>query len=251
MGNEATQTDFLRIDPAKQEQASDLWSLKGDILLESQLSQWRFFEPPAPIVEQILELNERLVESHLEHEEQSLKDQEEPIDSDVAEEPSRLNQFFAEAADILFHDRGNDQRDNMVNSNQPITYFQSIIGERIYNHLAMLSRSPHAKEGGTFSIREELTEELAGKIGLGLYLRLNTDDELRKETNYVLLNLALEFQNWLLEERREVYFAPWGVVCTPNKGKALKDLNDRPRLLLSPDVETSLGTRGRASIQTG
>lgn len=247
MGNEGAQTG-LRSRSTNTEASFDPELLRREILLEQFLSQWRFFDPPALIVEEILRLNERLVENHLDQDE-ILRETDESFVLDQSQDSAWFKRVFAEAAETLFHNSTN--RGNRVqNERQPLSYFQSFIGERIYNRLAMLSRTPHARGGGAFSIREELTEELAGKIGLGLYLRLDSDNELRNECDHVLLGLASEFQGWLVKERNGFYFAPWGVVCIPQKREALKDLYDQPQLIMEPDVELSLKAGMRALNQT-
>lgn len=240
MTDEATQTDFRPL--ASKNAQFDRWA-KGEILLEQQLAKWKFFPPPADIVEEILELNEKLVDNHLNQEEGLESDARES--NELADQDGRwFKRVFKEASEILFRDSGRPVG-NGSDEGESFSYYQSVVGERIYNHLAMLARSPYAKQGGSFSIREELTEELAGKIGLGLYLRLDENDALREKCNRVLFNLALSFQNWLIE-RKEVYPAPWGIICTPRKSEMLPDLHSQPRLIMTPDVEVevlkSIGT---------
>jgi len=251
MTNEATQTDFLpqrlkadRLDPL---------SLKKELLLRHQLAEWRFFPPPEDIVREILRLSDKLVDNHLDYEtaqEEDLELEGEEINELADKNPSWFREVFNEVSEILFHGSKESQRDDFENGTESISYYQSLVGERIYNHLARLCRSSYARRGGSFSIREELTDEIAGKIGMGLYLRLDQNDELRQECNRVLFYLALSFQNWLIE-RKEVYVAPWGIICTPDTSETQPHLHGQPRLIMTPDVkEFVVGTMGSA-VQAG
>lgn len=251
MTSEAFQTDFLsqRIETDQ----FDLSSLKGELLLKHRLAEWRFFPAPEALVKEILLLSDKLVENHLDYEaaqEEDLELEGEEANELADKDPSWFREVLNEVSEILFHGSKESERGNFENRTESISYYQSLIGERIYNHLARLSRSAYARRGGSFSIREELTEELAGKLGLGLYLRLDQNHELRQECNRVLFYLALSFQNWLIE-RKEVYVAPWGIICTPNKSETEPHLQGQPRLIMTPDVTEFVERRVESAVQAG
>jgi hypothetical protein len=255
MTKEATQADFSLKLETKQ---FDFSSLKNELLVEQALSKWRFFPAPEGLVSEILLLSDKLVDKHLNQElEEELELDGEETNELADKDEGWFKTAFNEVSQILFHGSDKNQSVDFQDRTESISYYQSLISERIYNHLARLSRSAYAKQGGSFSIREELTEELAGKIGLGLYLRLDQNHELRQECNRVLFYLALSFQNWLLA-REEFYVAPWGIICTPEKSQALLQnqalqhlLQGRPQLIMTPDVKEFVVTRMEAVVQAG
>jgi len=248
MSNEGIQTDFpqrLKADRL------DLLSLKQELLLRHQLAEWRFFPPPEDIVREILRLSDKLVDNHLDYETAQEEDEleGEEINELADKDPGWFREVFNEVSEILFHGSKESQREDFGNGTESISYYQSLVGERIYNHLARLCRSAYAKQGGSFSIREELTGEIAGKIGMGLYLRLDQNDDLRQECDRALVYLALSFQNWLIE-RKEVYVAPWGIICTPDTSETQPHLLGQPRLIMTLDVKEfvteTMGSAGQS-----
>jgi len=175
------------------------------------LAESRFF-PVAPyLADQILSLNQRLGNHLIESELDSLpeEDPESGTDELVEVDASWFNAILNRVSSILFHQEG-QAPDADVPWEDLVSAFQKTVSEKIYDRLGLLSLSPHAREGGIFSLREELTEGIAEDIGLGLYRRNETPAHLRAESEAALLSLALEFQRWLLEDCHGAYPAAWG-----------------------------------------
>lgn len=208
------------------------------IFIEDLIKTWKFYEPPIPLVAEILRLNEELGDEHMNREYEQLSKTEgsyPELDEEAVADKSWLMRLFNQVSEIIFHDREDRRNRPRASEDESLSFFQKFVAERIYNHLAMLSRSPHAKKGGTFSIREELTEEIAEKLGLGLYLDEKTGFKLRAQTEATLLELAGDFQQWFTEKLPGIYSTTWGVMYTPDKAQIGRG-NLNPVILI-PDVE--------------
>lgn len=193
--------------------------------IDDLLEKWKFFPPSTSLVQDILRLSESLSDGYLDDEYRGHREAASATGSDEHEEDIRTLeaemaknkngfQLFKRVAAVL----GVGQREKtqvMVSSlDDFITYHQSFITERIYNHLAMLARTPGTLRGEPYSIQTELTERLARKIGLGLYKSPRIESELRNEAESVMLRLAVEYQNWLLEKtQKEPLQTTWGYIC--------------------------------------
>ena len=202
---------------------------------------WKFFLPPPEVTRNILRLNREFGEDYCARREARLIEREGSIveaedDFKTTEDVNWLQTIADQVAEILFHGDAEKERPSM-SPDEAIGFFPKFIAERIYNHLAMLSRSAHVKNGDIFSIREELTVEIAGRIGLGLYLSKRTPEWLRQETEVGLNDLAYEFQDWLVNTRKGVYTATWGVICSAAKAREVVDegISTKP-LIMEPDV---------------
>ena len=204
--------------------------------------EWKFFLPPLEVTRNILRLNREFGDDYSARREARLIEREGSTveaedDFETTNDVNWLQTIANQVAEILFHGDAEEKRPPMP-PDELIGFFPKFIAERIYNHLAMLSRSAHVKNGGTFSIREELTVEIAGRIGLGLYLSKRTPEWLRNETAVCLDDLAYEFQNWLVNTRNGVYPATWGVICSPARVREVVEegIWTKP-LIMEPDVE--------------
>ena len=205
----------------------DLNYVDEEELVEQLISDWTFFLPSAELTSLILSQNDKLGSEYFSKEYKTFRTSvPEQTDENI------LAQSLHKAADILFHESVESSRQS---EEEIIATFQAFFSERIFNHLARLSRTPYAKTG-IFSINEELTIELAEKIGLGLYLHEKTSPQLREETEEILLKLALEFQRWFLHAHRGVFFAIWGSMFSVDK-KGLRDEIQGNSIVLIPDVK--------------
>lgn len=204
------------------------------------ISHWTFFQPKIEIVERILVLNDKLGTEYFQKEYNNLLERENHLDDKEFEK--NLHDFrwhrrlFAQISEVIFHD---DKKNRIMSDKEFLSFSQKYISERIYNHLAMLARSPHAEKGGAFSLREELTEEFAENIGLGLYLTDKISGELRAEVESVLYALAENFEEWFIDERQGHFPTLFGDVFSSEK---LEGNRRKPALILSPDVR-----KGKAS----
>jgi hypothetical protein len=209
-------------------------SAEEEALVEELISDWTFFEISSDLTKTILALNDELGSDYFRSEYDKLTTQggEDSDYEDLVEDTDSLNEQSQQVSEILVHDekRAEQSEDEMA------SFFQAFLSERIFNHLAMLSRSRHARKGKTFSIREELTKEIAEKIGLGLSLRHETPSALRSKTEKALIALAFEFQCWLTEKHRGVFFTTWGSIYSVKKKRAFDDDSENI-LILEPDVE--------------
>jgi hypothetical protein len=84
----------------------------------------------------------------------------------------------------------------------------------MYDHLAMLCRSPHARKGGDFSLKQEFTRGIASKIGLGMYFEKETEPEHIEAVENALHRLAENFESWFEKERGGFLEATFGEVCS-------------------------------------
>jgi hypothetical protein len=186
-----------------------------------------------------------LGDSYLEHEYDSFKTQASNIESheDLKEasalleknpsEKGFLQHLFDQVSAIFGIASDESAR------NESVAVYQSFISETIYDHMAMLARSPQTMSGGTFSIRQELTEGIAEEIGVGLYLTPEINEELHNRSETVLLELARDYQNWLLDDERQgIFETTWGYICTSNREVPNEVRNSHP-LILNPDVDVA------------
>lgn len=207
------------------------------------IANWKFFSPKMAIVKKILTLNEKIGDEYFQSKYKDLLEKEgnvynHEVVSKFEENLKNLswhNRLYSQISKILFHD---DNRKSGMSDEEFLSFSQKYISERIYNHLAMLSRSPHAEEEGSFSLREELTEELAENIGLGLYLTDKISSDLRAETEHVLYELAENFENWFVNEKKGRFSTVFGEVCSPEVLSRFSP-NESPGsiLVLDPDVK--------------
>lgn len=160
-----------------------------------------------------------------------------------------MSDIIKKVSGILFHEEPSVSEDISLSEEEMVPFFQKSVSQKVYNHLNMLSYTPHALSGKPFSITEELTDGIAENVGLGLYNDPETPATLRENGGKALLDLAWEFQYWLLQ-RGGYYPAPWGVIDTVGTPKvADEDLISRilretetegvskRTLMLIPDVE--------------
>lgn len=203
-----------------------------DDLVEQLISNWIFFSPSPELTRLILLQNDKLGSDYFHKHYQS------EIDSIVGDSKNAL-QSLQKATDILFH-RSRQKESESQSEEEIISGFQAFFSERIFNHLAMLSRTPYARNG-TYSIREELTIELAEKIGLGLYLHEKTSPDLRDETEIIMVRLAGEFQYWFIEEHQGIFRTVWGSMLSSEKEELRRELPDNS-IILVPDVEKQLAS---------
>lgn len=186
------------------------------------LLQWKFYLPKQALAERILLINDKIGDQYFKERYRNICNKKEDT-SDLRATESEINAQIRENLDnpswhqrvlkqiksILFHD---DEVSSGAGDNETIQFFRKYISERIYNHLAMLARSPHARKGGAFSLREDFALEIAGKIGLGLYFSDRISSELRAEIEDILFYLAEDFENWFIEDKRGHFSATFGEV---------------------------------------
>lgn len=212
-----------------------------DHLVDALIEEWKFFTPKEPVVRRILALREELGDSYLEQEYQSFEKQASDLESNAdLQEASALleknsprkglfQQLFDQVSTIFGFAGEEDSR------NESVALYQSFVSETIYDHLAMLGRSPGTMKGHNFSIRQELTEGIAEEIGLGLYLTPEISADLRNQSEIVLLQLAGDYQKWLVEEQQGMFETTWGYICSSNRELTDEMRNSHP-LILIPDV---------------
>lgn len=226
-------------------------ALAEEMMVEDFISKYKFFSPHEETAARILRLNEELSDSHIEKELESLPPLDVELREDEVNEAGVSVRWFSAIVDrvsaILFHDDEASSERVALTEEEARYFFQKNLSERIYNRLSMLSRTPHARKQRPFSIREELTEGIAVNIGLGLYRHDAIPDSLRERAEAALLDLAWEFQDWLVHQREGVYNAPWGQVRA--EGVKVAESNGRPLALvvLVPDVESRLREDGRSA----
>lgn len=212
---------------------------REETVVEHFLARLRFFPPSTETAERILRLNQELGDDYIEKEFAALPESDRnPVQSDeFGADGSWVSGVVKRASAILFREDESSSEQPRLSEEEVISLFRKTLSERIYNHLAMLSRSPHAKKGYLFSIKEELTEEIAEKIGLGLYLKPGTPAHLREDAGSALLNLACEFQVWLVDVHKGRYAAPWGDIRAVEEEPAAAERGLHRMLLLTPDVQ--------------
>jgi hypothetical protein len=234
IGEQSWERSGVRVVPATWPSAQNVLSV------DTLLARWRFFLPSDELVGRILEMNdklgsdyfEKLVETTSARENTDLSSEEEPIQSVLW-----YRWLFYQLSEVLFHRSDTDKRTSLSDEESG-RLFQRFLSERIYNHLAMLSRTDYAKRGNAFSIKEELTEELAEKVGLGLYLSSDTNVELRDEIEKLLMEMAFAFQQWLVVDQQGTYTTTWGTICTPQKrDEFILEESESEPVVLTPDVQ--------------
>lgn len=216
-----------------------------DHLVDTLIEEWKFFTPKEPVVIKILALREELGDSYLEHEYQSFEAQASDFEShadlqeasalleQISPRKGLLQQLFDQVSSIFGFASDEDSR------NESVALYQSFISETIYDHLAMLGRSPGTMNGHSFSIRQELTEGIAEEIGLGLYLTSEISDDLRNQSETVLLQLAGDYQKWLLDEQQGMFETTWGYICSSDR-ELTKEMRNSHPLILVPDVASAV-----------
>jgi len=212
----------------------------ADQLIDPQLLKWRFFSPSLDLTKRIWQLNDALGSEYFEKEFERLTRDEPDVPElaeEVTEDPNWLKRILSRVSEIIFHEDEEAGNETKLSDEEYIVLLKKIISERIYNHLAMLFRSPHAKKGGAFSLQKELTRGMVEKLGFGLSLHRKTRSALRADCEVALNDLAKEFQEWFVVERKGAYSTVWGEICA-----SAKDVpqNSEPVLILTPDVPRGL-----------
>ena len=233
-------------------QDNDVVEEDKNAIADEIIAEWKFFVVPVDITRAILSLNERIGSEYLKMEYEKLGlpiNEDRDIDDSLGDLKSDgdIREGLDRARKILFHE-GEHANDFTQPEDEILSSFQTLFSERIFNHLAMLSRSRYASEG-TYSILEELTIELAEKIGLGMYLHHKTAPDLRAEAERILFRLALEFQRWFIQKHQCLFFATWGALCTVETWEALGG-DYKNAVVMETDVDDpqSLDSDGLASI---
>jgi hypothetical protein len=213
--------------------------------VDNFLASLKFFPTPRTIAVRILQLNQALGDSLVEEELEALSSVSLPSieDERVEKGPGWVNSLIAKVSSILFHGEYAYPEQPNLSGEGLVSFFQKVVSERIYDHLSFLSLSPHAREGLSFSIMEELTDGIAEDIGLRLYRNSEMPQYLREQSREALFDLAAEFQRWLLEERGGSYTAGWGEIRA--KGNSIRDEEAMSHFVvwLEPDVETRTANR--------
>ena len=201
--------------------------VEEDDLVKQLIAGWIFFLPSPELTKLILSQNEKLGSDYFK--------KQYHIGTESAEAVSEnFLQGLQKAFEILFH-KSEQKESGSQSEEEIISGFQAFFSERIFNHLAMLSRTSFARSG-VFSIREELTIELAEKIGLGLYLHEKTSPDVRDETEKILLRLAGDFQYWFIEQHKGIFRTVWGSMLSVDMEDLREDISDNS-IILVPDVE--------------
>lgn len=219
----------------EQDLASPAENTAGDRLFDSQLLRWKFFLPSVELTKRIWQLNDALGTEYFEREFQRLtKDEPEvpELAQEVTEDPNWLQRIVSKVSEIVFH-KDEDTDSQKLSDEEFVAVLQKVISERIYNHLAMLFRSPHARKGGAFSLQKELTRGMVEKLGLGLSLNRKTNSAVRADCEVALNDLADEFQKWFVVKQKGAYSTVWGEVYSSAKNVPQ---NGEPVLILTPDV---------------
>lgn len=214
--------------------------LVEDDYVNGLFEELKFFAPSPDLAQDILRLNDELGKAYFDNEYEEIATNAEPApvpEVEPIKDENSFREFFKNVANILLHNDEEDSQRPEQSEEAIIAFFQAFIAERVFNHLAMLSRSSYAKRGHPFSIRDELTKEIAEKLGLGLYLHQKTSVELRAAAEDVLLRLAVEFQHWFMEKREGRFITTWGSIYASGLDIVRGD-NSTHFLILIPDVET-------------
>ncbi len=208
-------------------------------IVENFISKFIFFRPHIETAAKILTLNEELSENYIEKKFEAIPPDDLASLKNEGQETvgNWMRAIMQRVSSILFHEDESDSEEASLTDEEAVDFFQKLLSERIYNRLSMLSRSPHARKGRAFSIKEELTKGIAVNIGLGLYQHPECCDRLRQEAERALFDLAVEFQEWLLNERKGVYTAPWGQVRAVEAETSTTEATS-PVVLLVPDVQS-------------
>lgn len=233
---------FKRGSASKQtHEALDL----NDEAVKHFLEGIQFFPTPREIAEKILFLNHQLGDELIESQLATLESEESDVkmievsENEIGE--NWLQTIIDHVSSILFHEEEPSDETNL-SEDELVVLFQKTVSEKIYDRLSLLSLSPHAKKGGTFSLTEELTKGIAEEVGLGLYRREETREELRTEAAATLLNLAVTFQDWLLKEWNGVYPVGWGEVRARVEATTEQDCPTGTIVWLNPDATRHTST---------
>lgn len=225
-----------------------------DEAVEHFLARIQFFRTPHEVAEKILLLNQELGEELIESQLAALASEEsdakmiEVSENEISE--NWLQTIINRVSSILFHEEEPSDEMNL-SQDELVVLFQKTVSEKIYDRLSLLSLSPHAKGGGTFSLTHELTKGIAEDIGLGLYRHEKTRGELRTQAEATLLELAVEFQRWLLGEWNGVYPAGWGEIRARFEATSVQDCATCPIVWLEPDVPMHIFDRQQATAAAG
>jgi len=219
--------------------------------IDDRIKSWTFFPPSRPLIQDMLRLQECLTDGYLDDEyRRSREAGSEKISSEHEEDVRAVESQAAKKHGLELLIRrvasafGVAQREESKESlDEQITQHQIFVSERIYNHLAMLGRTPGTMIGEPFSIREELTARLAGKVGLGLYLSPGIENELRQEGESVMLRLAGEYQDWLLEKTQEGPFeTTWGYISVVGQPISEEVRATYPLIMIADVVKARFAT---------
>ena len=216
---------------------------KDEVSVDNFLETLKFFSPPLEIVARIHRINQQigdfLVDEELDriHSPERTPRKEENIPQGLVRNIIRQlsSILFSESADEVSGDREGSESE--LTKSEILSFFQKLISERIFDRLSLLVLSPHAKQGGVFSLGEELTGGIAEDIGLGFCMRREKDNYLCKEGWEALADLACAFQEWLLFERGGRFVAEWGVICLVKNKPHQEAINSQPIVWLEPDAE--------------
>lgn len=180
--------------------------------VEDFLTKIRFFPVPYEIASRILKLNHELGDCRFEAELNRLSSNEVIVNEQMIEiNETWLDTVIDRVSSILFHGEKTPEQIDL-SSKELVSLFQKTVSEKIYDRLSFLSVSPHAEKGEPFSLKEELTDGIAEDIGLGHRIRAKSPDHLYRQAQDALMDLAWEFQCWLVLERDGVFVARWGEI---------------------------------------
>lgn len=211
-----------------------------DDFIDKLISGWEFYLPDHKLAERILKLNDQIGDEYFRERYWNLQNNnDEDLDLKNVERDQEINEnfnnpvwhkdIFNQIKSILFHDEESPD----YSHKEDVTLFRKYISERMYNHLAMLSRSPHAKKGGAFSIWDDVALEISGKIGLGLYFSDQISGDDRAEIEGVLKELAENFEEWLIDKKVGRFSATFAVVVSIERSNESSPGN---KLILVNDV---------------
>jgi hypothetical protein len=213
-------------------------STEERISVDEQLLEWQFFRPSIPLTRRIWLLNEKLGSAYFDNELARLTaDEPEPdLGDEVTQDQNWFKGILARVSEIVLHyEEGSPHL--KLSDDEFDSFFQKMISERIYNHLAMLHRTPHAQSGGAFSLHEELTEGIVEKIGLGASQHHKTNPGLRSDCETALNDLADEFEKWFIGEHKGYYPTVWGEIRASAAAAKAATAN---ALILTPNVRRGL-----------
>jgi len=208
-----------------------------EIFVDDFLETLKFFSPPLVIVARIHRINQQIGDCLIDEELDRISFSEESgKEEDIPQ--GLIRNIIRQLSSILFSEPVDEvSGDREVSKSEILSFFQKFISERIYDRLSLLALSPHAKEGGSFSLGEELTGGIAEDIGLGVCMRRGKENYLCREGWDALADLACAFQEWLVLDRNGNFVAEWGVVRLVGS-KPLEDkIDSKPIVWLEPDSE--------------
>jgi hypothetical protein len=210
---------------------------EDDESVKDFLDQIQFFPVREQIAARILLLNQKLGDSIIEAEFNALPPEDIPTEHQTSEVPDGwVDLVINRVSSLLFREESPPDASE-ISGKAIVSSFQKTISEKVYDRLGLLSLSPHAKQAGTFSLKEELTEGIAEDIGLGSYRRPEVPEELSGQVKNALFDLAREFQNWLVEECEGWYPAGWGEIQVRGSAGEDRVFSDSVVVWLAADVE--------------